>query len=187
MKQILIDLYRQQRELHRAMVELTDAQMGEAAKGDLIELADCAYAMREIASFADEIRKRANKIGEHAQKVGCFIATQTSLISGNPADLKIKTEYCTATADVKQIVSTPDKRKEPEAYRKVLQHYGFIEEALFDATDDKNPLVVAYWPGVIERINADIAAGKPTPPGIDPSKMTAEYRLSIRANRGILE
>jgi len=173
----LIQLYRTTRELHASIVSQSEAINNEATKADLNELADTALAMRSIAEFADEIRKRANSIKELAEKAACMVAVSMRHVG------PIETEYCKATPEVKPIATLPDKRRNPEEYAALMQYYGIPELAY--AGD--NPLMQVYWPGVMERLNADLAAGKPTPPGIDPSKTTNKFTLSIRRKKGVLE
>lgn len=183
MKKSIQSLYLQVRDVHKTLITMSDYLISEASKGDVKDLADTAYAMREIASFADEIRKKANKIGEQSQKVACFVAVQAAGLNDDPTQLKITTDYCTAMPDVKRIASLPDKRNNPKEYAELMQHYGVSPEH-FESTSG-NPFVVCYWPGVIDRINKDMALGKPTPPGIDPTKMIPEYRLNIRGAKGV--
>jgi len=180
MKQNMIELYRKIRDLHNYVVsQMETINLDTASCGNVENIADTAFALRECATFAEEIKKKCDKMGWLAQKTACYIYVSMNENGAEP----IRTEYCTATPDIKQVASLPDKRKQPAEYASLMAHYAIP----LDVYAGENPLMQAYWPGMIERINADQKAGLPLPPGIDPTKLVADYRLLIRKKKGVIE
>lgn len=176
----LVAIYKQARAIHEAYVQ-ADGELRRflSTCPNTEDQADAAYALREIADMVDEVRKMANSTGELAQRFACIIAGAT----GNPEP--IRTEYCTATPDVKPIASVPRQSSDPEGYALLMEHLG-IPRAMWDRGDDKS-VVKPNWPGMMSYLAEQMKQGKPLPPGIDPDKTYSEYRLLIRKKKGVGE
>jgi hypothetical protein len=140
----------------------------------LVDLADAAYCCREIEKTADDIRKRTIELGEIAQRLACVIEVASEEVE------PIRTEYVTATPDVKLIASLPKRSTDPEGFAALMAHLGIPEHAWQGG--DHAP-VQLHWKGLMERINRDSAEGKPLPPGVDPTKTYSEYKLCMRGGK----
>lgn len=135
---------------------------------DVKELADLAFALREISKLADDIRKVANAAKETAEKICCAIA-----IRDGDCDT-IRTKYVTATPNVKMMADLPRRKREPERWRELMIGLGVPEDAL----DGERPVVDVNWKGFVDHISDLAEQGKPLPPGIDPGKTYPVYELS---------
>lgn len=120
---------------------------------ELTELADAVFALRKTEELLEDTRKECSKLLELAEQVTCIRWLACS--DHEP----IRSEYCTASPDVKQTVAIPSKSS-PE-YAALLKHYGIPEGSPF----------VPHWPSLLKQVSADLAAGGSIPPGCDPNKM----------------
>lgn len=143
------------------------------------EHADAAYAFRETHKLIDDVRKRLEDLRKLSEKMACVIAAATF-----DADT-IRTDYCSATPDVKPIASVPSRSRQPEEYAKLMSWLG-VPEGLWSTNDDHAP-IKPHWPGVMEMLDREMRAGRPLPPGIDPNKTYNEYKLVIRGKKGVSE
>jgi hypothetical protein len=140
----------------------------------LEDLADAAYCCRLIEDTADDIRKRTAETGQLCQRIACALAVATEQVDS------IRTDYVTATPDVKMIASIPRRSTHLEQFAALMAHFGVPASAW---EGGEHAAVQPHWPGVMERINRDLAAGKPLPPGVDPDKTYPEYRLLMRKGK----
>lgn len=156
MRPICKRLFAQARAAHYRMCELTQELQRElVSSADLSELADAVFALRKSEDLLEDARKECGVLLTLMEKVTClrWLADQTQ--KHEP----IRTEYCTASPDVKQTVKTP--RKDTPEYGQLLAHFGVPAGVPF----------APHWPSMLKRIDADLAAGKPLPPGCDPNEM----------------
>ena len=144
--------------------------------GSLLELADIAYALRDTRDMAEDIRKRCDALGKTAQNFACLGAV--TLEHGGT----IGTEYVAATPSVKTVVSIPSRKKEPEAFAKLMDHLKVPRE-LWERGE--HAAMQPHWPGLMELVSERQANGLPMPPGIDPNKTYAEYSLRMRGRKEI--
>jgi len=141
------------------------------------ELADYAFALHKAAELADDTRKELTKSDNLAQRKACY----ECVVAGVHGP--IKTEYTTATLDIKTCVRIPRKSAEPEAYAKLMQYLG-VPEDLYNCEEEKE-ILRPHWPGLMELVSRLCAEGKPLPPGIDPDATFPEYRLKMRQSKHI--
>lgn len=176
MRPELARLYRETRALHAG---ITRALMGveEAIKtaSDEADMADIAYALREIADFADHIRKQCNVQQKLAEKMACVL-TVCITQSAEP----IRTEYCTATPDVRPIVSVPRRSTHPKEFEALMNYLG-VPKRLWEGGD--HAVVKPHFPGLVDLLAKEQQDGKPLPPGIDPNKVYQDYKLNIRKRK----
>lgn len=162
-------VYREAREAHaRAYRAIVELQRGVASSGNIQELTDAIYSLRETAGLLDDARKEASKLMELLMVRCCALWTATD---GSP----IRTEYCIGSPDIKKNVKVP--KGGTADYDAFCKHFG---------VDPKIPFR-PHWPEMLERISADIAAGKPCPPGCDPAEMVTKFVVSVRKKRPILD
>lgn len=142
------------------------------------ELADTAFAMREISQLADHIRKRAEAIQALAEQLACMLALRD--MDGEA----IRTDYVTATPHVQQVARVPNSR-EPERYRLFMEHLGVPEELWHRPTTDhdvleKKEIVRLHWPGVLQYLTECAEQGLPVPPGMKSDLTYAKYSLRMK-------
>jgi len=175
----LVELFKQAQSLHARFIEV-DLEVRRKLNGcaDIETHVDAAYALREISEFADALRKKANATKQTAESLAIMINT-----ANGSADT-IRTEYCTASTDVKTLVSIPTRSKKPEEFGKLMDWLG-VPEPLHSGGD--RAVVEPNWPGLIEHINKALAEGRPLPPGVDPNKTYSESKLIIKRRKGVTE
>jgi hypothetical protein len=175
--QNLQDLYRLARELHGEVIRECAAQNARTKSDPRpTELADAAYALREIETFLEEARKKIKSEKEFAEHMACAVTTQVYQTAE-----AIRTEYCTAKPDVKMVVTVPSRSKDPEKYAAMME-YLEVPRVLWDSGEE-HAVVKAHWPGLVAHLDKLQAQGKPLPPGIDPNKTYPNYKLIIRGKK----
>lgn len=155
---------------------LDSAQKTIAGEISLNELADFIYATNEAAKLIDGLRKKINMLLEGQKRILCMRWVLT-----NPTGTNIKTEHTTVTPKISIMPTLPNRRKDLEGYNAFLRHFG-ISEHLIEC-DSFRP----HWPGMKQQIQEDSEAGRPLPPGCDPSRNYSVYDTLIRARKGVLE
>lgn len=143
---------------------------------DMSEQADTAYGMNECIKLLEDTRKHARRIKETAEKIGCAVWIKDGGDTKN-----IKTEYVTATPDIKMIASIPKQSTQPEAYNALMDWLQVPEEAR------ENDAIRPHWPGLVSHISDLAQQGKPLPPGIDFEKTYPQYSFSPIRGRKELE
>lgn len=168
--------YREIRELHaRLTVDLTALERSLKDETDEKEHADTAYALREIAEFADAIRKQSEFVKVLSERMACMLT-----IAIHQTAEPIRTEFCTASPKVRTVVTVPSRRKSPEQFASLMTFLG-VPRHLWEGGE--HAVVETHWPGLIEYLGKLQAEGKPLPPGIDPNKTIAQYSLMIRGKK----
>lgn len=142
---------------------------------DMDELADVTYAMKQSEKFLKDLSSTLKKQRENLERIACLL-----WVKRNVAD-PIKTDYVTATPNLKTMASLPTKKGDPEGYAALLKWLGIREDV---SEDDA---VRPHWPGMVEYLTKLMEEGKPLPPGIDPGKTYPMYTLSHRKRKEILE
>lgn len=145
----------------------------EQNTASLEDCVDAVYAIRESVNYLEQVRKDLEKLSGILQQVTCI-----SLISRHKKSYK--TDYCTATKKSSVSYGIPTKKKEPEKYVELMSSLGIPADVIRDE------LVRVHWPAFKEYCANLQEKGEQPPVGIDPSKGTAHFSLSIRRNRDIL-
>lgn len=180
MRERLKNIYRTVEKLYReAYNELAISAEELYEERSLEELADTTYALREAGELINRLRIRVEALKTEIEAKACTIAVESGEID------PIRTEYCTATPDMKISVSVPKRRKEPEAYAELMTALGVPRE-LWDRGVENSPAVDLHYPGLVEMVTERAAAGLPLPPGVSPDRTKTMFRLAIRRRRGIL-
>lgn len=165
----LLDLYRAVNAAHRDLVQkcvLLERHVTEC--GDLEELSDAAYVLREAYKHADESRKELKRLDERVAMLFCV------LWANDPNSPEtVRTKWCTCTPDPKQRVLVPTPNKDPERYRAVLEWLGVPEEQIASG------VLRVGWEEFGEWVTAKMRNGDPLPE-ILASKKYTEYRLGVR-------
>lgn len=144
---------------------------------DLEELADIAFACRELAGLFDQMRKDSNKTGELAQKIACVQHIQLGLTD------PIRTEFCSASPQIKQQCVLPRADRHPEQYAKLMEFLGVPKESCA-VPENGHSLVSFNWKGITDLATQRAEKGLPVPPGCDPELTFAEYKLQMRKKGG---
>lgn len=140
-------------------------------------ITNIAFAMHKAHELVDDTRKKLVCSGELLQKIACAIAT----VSGNVD--AIKTAYVTATPDCKMSATLPKKSSDPEGYAALMEYLGVKEE--YWKAEDTDECIRVHFPGMCKLISKLAEEGRPLPPGIDPEKTFAIYRLLMRGKKGV--
>jgi len=143
---------------------------------DVKEQADFAYALRETAKLADDLRKMADATRSIAEKICCAVAVKDGITD------PVRTEYCTATPRIKMSATLPNKRTDPERYAQLLEFFGMTDEAR------EMDVARINWNGFVDYVTRACEEGRPLPPGVDMEKTYPVYSLSpLRRKKGVLE
>jgi hypothetical protein len=170
----MVEIFEIMQDAHARVYEkLTRFHQAACQTNDIQVLANRAYALREIAKFAKDIEKEANKAKQMSERMACLVWAQGE--SNEP----IRTQYCTASPVVKMMAVLPKKHHDPEAYAELMDHMGVSKEAQLTGG------VRVHWPGMLDLISERLADGKPLPPGIKSDKTYANYSLTIRGKKGV--
>ena len=141
MKSDIKKVYKAVSDLHAvAYTALQDVEDSRKQCADPKELADYCYALREISTFANDIRKMADVIKKTAENIACAICIRDEHVG------TIQTEYCRATPKIKMSASLPTKKGNPEEYDKLLDFLGIQGDII--GTD----CVRFHWPGMVALI-----------------------------------
>jgi len=172
MNQTVRELYIDVRDFHHKLLRVLPEIEQEIKSGsDEKEMADLAYAMREIARLCDDARKRCEQKKRLAEQLACALTIAVTQ-SAEP----IRTEFCRASPKMRSIVSVPRRSKEPEKYAELMKYLG-VPEHLWQGGE--HAVVNTHWPGLMDLLAAKQERGEPLPPGIDPNKTYPEYTLVI--------
>lgn len=169
------NVYRVMHEAHAKMyVALQEIDTTVKHCSNVKELADYAFALRETAAMADDTRKTCEAIQRLAERICCAITVKDGL------EGPVRTDYVTATPTVKMMASLPNKTREPDQYKRLLEHFGLDCEL---AEEDG---VRFHWPGMVRHISKLAEEGRPLPPGLDVEKTYPVYGLSpMKKRKGI--
>jgi hypothetical protein len=154
--------------LHADVYETLTFVRKRLAEQPLEDLADITCVLNQMDKLGDDIRKECKFLSEAAQKSACLL--WAVLGSCKP----IQGRLCTASTDVKQMASLPNKSKDPVNYIKLLEYLGLPPERIEDGT------LVPHWPSIVLFFTELMAQGKPLPAGIDVGKAYNLYGLRIR-------
>jgi hypothetical protein len=149
-------------------------------QGDIKELTDIAYALHECEKFLDAEEKECRNFRETLERV---IGALWAKI-GNPEP--VRTAHVTASPDIKIMVPMPDRRREPEAYQKLMRSMKVPEELwVAGEGDNEHSVVKPHWPGMVEYVSQLASRGLPLPDGLDPSKTMSIYKLRYRGKKEV--
>lgn len=137
------------------------------------ELVDYAYALYEAHKFIDDLEGEVRRLKERAICLADALWVQES--TGE----SIRTDYCTATPDIKMAANIPSQKRDPEAFDAFMQHLG-IKPELYKGESE---VVRPHWPGLVEYVSALISQGKPLPPGVNMEKKYPVYKMSFRKKK----
>ncbi len=153
---------------------------------DLPEMVDIVYACREIGKFVDDLQKESRGLDKFVSRLACL-----KWLKMVDSPHNIKTEYATATPDMRICAGIPDFRHTPDAYNKLMDYLG-IDPVLRDSGDIDSPhgtesteVVRIHWPGFQSLVNRLTTEGYSLPDGIDPSKNYTDYKLGMRGRKKI--
>lgn len=155
---------------------LDDAQKVAAGDISLNELSDYIYATREACKLLEGLSKKAKQLLEGQKRILCM-----RWVLSNPTGVNIKTPHTTVTPKISIMPTLPSKKKDPEGYVAFMKFYGFTDQEI--ECDSFRP----HWPGMKQQIADDSEAGRPMPPGCDPSRNYSVYDALVLAKKGVLE
>jgi len=168
-------LYKDFRDAQEALYSAIPGLRAAIPTMSLEELADLAYAMREINTLVKDAATMSNGTRETAEQVGCVIAIKDSVT-------KIRTEHVTATPQLRMIAAVP-KKGTPE-FGALMEFLG-VDEQLSSGT---KPIVDINWHGYVEYLTNAMQEGKPIPPGVDIDRTYPKYsfRLTKKPRTSVL-
>lgn len=159
----------------QAYTDLKIADVALKGNTDIKELADAAYAMHKLEQYADAVKKLARTERERIARLCCMLWVRTS-DDGEP----IRTEYVTASPNIKTVPKIPKKHEDPELYKNFLMALGVSEEM----ASLENPPVAAHWPDLVDYCTNLAAQGKPLPPALEVTKTNYDvYELRFTEKR----
>jgi hypothetical protein len=180
MKSLPKNLYREASILHaRTYSLLADLAASLTGETDIAEVADVAFAMREMGKLLHEVEVRCNGVGESAQRLACALAIRDEIEV-------IKTVHVSAEPDLKLNAKLPSPKTEPEAYAKLMRYLGVPEE-LWNVGPERRRAVDLQWPGMVEYLTDKAQRGEPLPEGVAAEDTKPLFRLLMRRRKGVLE
>lgn len=182
MKQSAKQLFQLAKAAHEEIFRQLKAVEQEMKKNmNMVELCDYAYAINESHTLMESSKKELWKLRELSNKLVCGLYLQTDMSSRS-----IHTDYVTATPDIGRSPNIPSEKSDPAGYKQLMDYLN-IPDFGEDENGNKIEPVRPHWPGLVEYIKKLDAVGKPVPPGIDVSKLTPVYKLTLRKKKGVLE
>lgn len=174
------ELYQAASQLHaKTYGLLAELALALTKETDVAEVADVAFAMREMSKLLHEVEVRSNAVGESAQRLACAIAIRDEIE-------EIKTEYVTAQPDLKLNAKLPSPKTEFEAYAKLMR-YLKVPEELWNVGPERRRAVDLQWPGMVEYLTDKAQRGEPLPDGVAAADTKPLFRLLMRRRKGVLE
>lgn len=181
MKEEFRNLYR---EMHRFFSSFyADIENIKGATVNVVEMneqADLSYVLREVGKLLDDLKKEVEKASKQATALACA-DWMKQVRDGEFSSEKIKTEYVTATPDIKVGCSLPKLSTDPDNYYELMDFLGIPREV------SEKDFIRIHWPNFVEFISKLQQEGRPIPPGIDKEKTFNFYKLEMRRRKGILE
>jgi len=176
-----IDIYVEARSAHAKLthdiLKLKHKVGRSGGVTDMKELADLALVASDVKKLAEDLESEARQLREISEKV-CCLAWMRRGVADN-----IKTEYVTATPDIKPIPKLPDRRREPEAYGQLMDGLG-VPRALWDVGDDRSAVMQPHWNGMQEYVASLMQQGKPLPPGVSQTSGQV-FRLRLHRRKEV--
>lgn len=143
------------------------------------DFADDALVWRELEKFLDDARKKCKQSKERAEQIACALWARTSAVEDVD---DIRTDYCVAKPNMKQVPQLPSRRGDAEAYKLFMNSLGIRDELI----SGEHEAVHIHWPGMVDYLSSLAEQGLPLPPGTDPSKVYNVYSLHIRKKKDIV-
>lgn len=142
---------------------------------NLADLADLCLVIKQAQDLVKELQTQLNKCLELSSQLICAQWTQQEMSE------PIRTPYTTCIPHIKMMVKFPNKKHQPEEYKKFCEHFGVSEELI------NSGAMQPHWPSMIEYITGLMEQGFPPPPGCDPTSLYPVYSVTSRKNQEILD
>lgn len=172
-KQLFKDLQQSYNSLITQVSELSGSLDQEPS---LMQLADVGYMAREAEKLANEVKKKLSALHIKAQKVLCLRCLNAEQVEA------VETDYCKATPDIKQKATPPTLKREPEAFKELMESLGVDPEYCIEFE-----AVKPNYNGLNDLVTELTALGKPLPKGLSPGKVFDDYIVSYRRKKGVLD
>lgn len=152
-------------------------------------LADVAVILAEAEKFAEDTNKEIKAFRKTMERLTVmkYLQDATLVMQGEP----IRTEYVTATPEMKTCAKIPEADKQPEEYAALMTYLG-IDPVLWDKGkvltelgEEETEVTKINWPGFQSLVTRLQAAGLPLPDGIDPAKTYQLFSLRMRKRKGL--
>ena len=134
------------------------------------ELTDIGFICKKMYEQVDDLRKEIQRLQDLAERLACLKGE----VEGKP---RFAGTLATGTPSVSMSANIPHPKKNPEQYTQLCDYLGVPEQMV------QWDLFRIHWPGFKEFFTAQMAAGKPVPPGVDVDKTHAHYKLRYRGRR----
>lgn len=171
MKQENLDTFCKVHELHRYITERAVALEEEVKRtGDLEELADLGYVLRETTSMLHDCELQLKRVQELCAK----IFTALWALSQDGPD-RIETEWCSATPNPVTRARELKMKTDPDRYRSVMAELGLPQELI------ETGLFRLGYDELASTLTEMAKRGQRLPSGLDQT--WTEHRLNIRSKR----
>lgn len=167
-----LDVYQKLHTVHRLFItDCLELEKRIVGMPDTQELADICYALREVFTLIDDMRKETRKLQDYASKLFTVIWASDP----NSTEDKVKTDWCTVSAEPKTRCSSPSPEKEPERYRDVMKLLGVPDDVI------ELKALRADWDSFGDWLTEMQLAGKAIPDSV--GRTYTEYRVHIRSRK----
>lgn len=146
--------------------DLKEIKSQEKSKEDL---ADTVFVLNQILKWIEEMRKEVDRVKRLSERLACLHWIREESLE------PIRTEYCTASPDIKTALKLPNI--DSEQYTALMTYLNIPAES--------RALIRLSWKGVKDRISDSLANGKPLPKELQGETID-EFKLVVRKKREIL-
>jgi len=189
MKESAKTLFRNVKESHEIIYKCMSELRQEVEKcNNYVELCDYAFAVDQSHEYVQDLKVELWKFREFLNKKVDELWLQAAVNGGCSFPRSIHTDYVTATPDIKQAPNIPSQKSDPEAYKKLMDYLN-IDVSNWPVKEDGglSEVVKIHWPGLCNLVTEKMAKGLSAPPGIDISKLTPVFKLTLRKKKDILD
>jgi hypothetical protein len=186
-----VEMYKKTSKTHNEVFLLINNLRSVAAAGgasDILEIANVAYAIKQSLNLIESTRKDLNALHDQFCRLACVRWVQQvemAMTDGTEPEDNIKTDFCTATPDIKQIAAIPTRKRDPEGFASLMRFLE-IPESVWNVPEECE-VVRPHFPGLVDMLSDRASKGLPLPAGIDPHKTYPQYKLVTRGLKGVDE
>jgi len=131
------------------------------------ERVNILYIIKEISKYCNDLRKECDGIVDLIEKLVCAIHTHRGITE------PIRASLATGSPKVTLSVKIPNRKRDPEKYKLLMNYLGVPDEAACEGT------VRPHWPSICAKLTEMAENGEPSPPGIDPDGTYPKFGVNI--------
>ncbi len=142
-------------------------------------MVDLAFFLRDVAVFAEDVKKEANKIRELLETVCCMIYTQSA--AADPfAKVEPRIEGFAAAGTPKCVMQPRLPARGTPEYVAIMRHLGATDRML---QEDRLRM---HWPHLQQYVTELTERGQALPPGLSDAGLQPKYKLaSLTKRKGV--